>query len=145
MKIEGLKISSEKKKPYIPKDEIYLCNMGIEGDRHADGQDKQISVYSIEAAEIDKTEMQGLCYGSYEANLMLSGVDLKALKKGDVLKIGESASVMITSHKGKCFDNCDKFNAKLYCTLRANALYAKVLTEGVVKVGDEIVLEKTYE
>ena len=143
MKTEGLKISLEKKKPLIPKDELTLTEMGIEGDRHADGGDKQIFVYSIEAQKADKEEMQGLCYGSYEANITVSGIDLKTLKSGDVIKIGtDGASIMITSHKGKCFDDCEKFSAKLYCTLRVNALYAKVITPGKIKLGDEIILER---
>ena len=144
MKVEGLKISLEKKKPLIAKDELILCSLGIEGDRHADGGDKQISVYSIEAQEADLNETKGLCYNSYEANITVSGIDLKGLKAGDIIKIGNGGvSVVITSHKGRCFDECEKFNAKKYCTLRANALYAKVLNEGVIKLGDEIVLEKT--
>lgn len=145
MKIEALKISEEKKKPLVTKDVLTLSEKGIDGDRHADGGDKQISIYSIEAQNADKSEMHGLCYGSYEANILINGIDLKPLKKGDKLHIGDTAVIMITSHKGKCFDNCEKFNAKLYCTLRANALYAKVLIGGQIKTGDNVILEKADE
>lgn len=142
MKVHNLKISLEKKKPLVEKSELTLCELGIEGDRHADGGDKQISVYSIEAINQSQSEVHGLCYESYDANIITEGIDLDSLKAGDKLKIGDDAIIMITSHKGKCYEECEKFKNKCYCTLRANALYAKVLVSGKIKKGYNIESER---
>ena len=57
--------------------------IGMEGDRHAAGGERQTSLLAGEARDwMEKQTEPGLCFRRYKANLITEGIDTTQLKYG---------------------------------------------------------------
>lgn len=118
---------------------------GIEGDRHADGGDRQIALFSAEAKKALASETPGLCGKKFHENILTAGLDLAGLKPGDVLSAG-SAKIMITGGKGACqYGDCVKADSGEKCSLKSSVRFAKVIQTGIVSVKDELIFAENTE
>ena len=60
--------------------------IGMEGDRHAAGGERQTSLLAGEARDwMEKQTEPGLCFRRYKANLITEGIDTTQLNTGDLL------------------------------------------------------------
>ena len=63
--------------------------IGMEGDRHAAGGERQTSLLAGETRDwMEKQTEPGLCFRRYKANLITEGVDTTQLNTGDLLAAG---------------------------------------------------------
>ena len=63
----------EKKKPAVCEKELILKeSFGIEGDHHADGGERQISLVTVSEKEwMNQQEIKGFCFKKYKENILL--------------------------------------------------------------------------
>ena len=128
---------------------LRMCTLNLEGDRQADlsvhgGRDKAVYVYPSEHYPYWKNELPGmeLPWGSFGENLTTSGLLESAVCIGDRFTIG-AAEVVVTQPRLPCFKLNLKFDrddmVKRFLASRRTGFYFRVLREGEIGAGDEIV------
>lgn len=133
-------------KLHVPSARITLD--GIEGDQHADtrhhgGPDRAICLFSLEHILALREEGHPIYPGSTGENLTLTGVSWESMIPGATLDIGE-ARLMVTSFTTPCRTIRESFTDHHISRISAKVhagwsrVYAKVLHQGCVKVGDGI-------
>ena len=139
--------------PKRPVLEAVIAKAGVEGDRQRNlkvhgGPDRALCLFSQDLIERLQDEGHSIDAGSSGENLTLSGLDWEKLKPGDRLQVGPDVQVEIMSYTAPCDLNAQWFRAGDYTRISQkknpgwSRLYAKVLREGVVRPGDEVVIEK---
>ena len=121
---------------------FFKVNHGLEGDAHAGNWHRQVSFLGEES--IDKmraTGVEGLCSGKFAENLTTEGIILYELPVGTVLKIGEVV-FEVTQIGKECHQGCEIRKLVGDCVMPREGIFAKVLEEGYIKAGDEIVVEE---
>lgn len=110
---------------------------GIVGDAHAGEWHRQVSLLAIES--IRKMQKMGLDVdtGDFAENITTEGVDLVSLPIGSQLKIGE-VLLEVTQIGKECHNRCAIYHQAGDCVMPKEGIFAKVLTNGVVKSGDVI-------
>jgi MOSC domain-containing protein YiiM len=128
---------------------VLMRTLNLDGDRQADltvhgGQDKAVYAYPSEHYPFWKTQLPGveLPWGSFGENLTTSGLDEQAVYIGDRFAIG-GAEVVVTQPRLPCFKLNLKFGrddmVKRFLASHFTGFYFRVLREGEVGAGDEIV------
>ena len=118
----------------------FLAGLGMEGDFHAAGGERQLSLFSREDRQwMDIQTEPGLCFGRYKENILFD-VAL-SLVSGIWLTVGE-AVLEISAGDKRCFGQCPLFGQGRSCILAGRSLFAKVVRGGVVRTGDCAKVEK---
>lgn len=133
------------KKVGAKKDPVGQCrvveNSGIEGDAHAGIlPNRQVSLLATESIEKIRNKGLEIHYGDFAENLTTEGIVLHLLPLGTKLKIGPDALFEVSQIGKVCHDRCAIFNTIGDCVMPREGIFVKVLTEGDIRVGDEIVL-----
>ena len=144
-KIVALMRYPEKKMPAVSEKELMLKEkFGIEGDHHADGGERQISLLTVQEKEWMQTqEVKGFCFKKYKENLLLDGISLTECKQGDVLTCGD-ARLELTSSIKSCHPELCKLADSGNCILAGSSRFAKVTCSGKISVGMEIWKNKQF-
>jgi MOSC domain-containing protein YiiM len=135
----------------VPKKARETCAVqfgGLEGDwqtdrEHHGGPDRAVSLYSLEVIDKLRAEGHPISPGSTGENLTISGMDWSAIKPGDRLAVGE-AELQIVSYAAPCNNINASFNDARSVRISQKVhpgwsrLYARVLKEGSVSVGDSV-------
>ena len=128
---------------------IRMNRLNLEGDQQADlsvhgGRDKAVYVYPSEHYSYWKNEIPGvnLPWGSFGENLTTQGLLESDVFLGDHFKIG-TAEVVVTQPRLPCFKLNLKFDrddmVKRFLASRRTGFYLRVLREGEIGSGDEII------
>jgi MOSC domain-containing protein YiiM len=121
---------------------FFKLDHGLEGDAHAGKWHRQVSFLSEES--IDKmraTGVEGLCSGKFAENLTTEGITLYELPVGTKLKVRE-VIFEVTQIGKECHLGCEIRNLVGDCVMPREGIFARVLAEGYIKAGDEIVVEE---
>ena len=126
-----------KKEPALEEQELILKeNFGIEGDHHADGGDRQISLVTVSEKEwMNAQEVKGFCFKKYKENILLDGVSLAECREGDLLDFGEVLLEMTGSIKSCHPELCKLAGDDGKCILAGSSRFAKVKKGGTIRVG----------
>ena len=126
----------EKKVPAISEQQLILKEgFGIEGDHHADGGDRQISLLTVQEKEWMKAQkVQGFCFKKYKENILLDEVDLSCCKKGDLILCGE-AELELTESIKSCHPELCRLAGDGSCILAGSSRFARVKKGGTICVG----------
>ena len=114
---------------------------GIVGDAHAGNWHRQISLLAEES--IDKMTALGLSDltpGKFAENITTQGISLFTLPVGTVLTLG-ACRVEVTQIGKEYHQHCEIYKKVGQCIMPQEGIFVKVLTSGVIKIGDEIVVE----
>lgn len=117
---------------------VLLENYGLEGDAHADGSHRQLSLLAKES--YDKMETLGagkLEWGSFAENITTQGIILHTLPVGTRLKIG-NCLVEVTQIGKQCHGDCEIFKKVGTCVMPKEGIFVRILTGGEIHSGDEI-------
>jgi len=117
----------------------FIRQFGIEGDAHGKSTThRQVSLLAMES--IKKMQDLGLDVGpgDFAENLTTEGVDLLALPLGAKIKIGAEVELEISQHGKECHTPCAIYYQAGTCVMPTEGIFGKVLTGGMVKVGDTI-------
>lgn len=139
----------------VPKQAVpstRVTTAGVAGDKQRDrrfhgGPQRAVSLYSAERIGALRAEGHPIAPGTTGENLTLEGLDWGAVKLGDRLRIGEELLIEITSYAAPCNNIAESFVDGLSKRISQklhpgwSRLYAKVLAEGEVRVGDSVSLE----
>src|ERR1700688_1122461 len=128
---------------------VHMGALDLDGDRQADlsvhgGRDKAVYAYPSEHYGYWKKQLPGtaLPWGSFGENLTTEGLLEEEVFLGDRFTIGE-AEVVVTQPRIPCFKLNLKFQrddmAKRFLASRRSGFYFRVLREGEIGAGDEIV------
>ncbi len=134
--------------PKLPVDSARITVNGVDTDRQADtvhhgGPDRAICLYSLEHILALQAEGNPIYPGSIGENLTLTGVPWDSMVPGVTLDIAD-VRLMITSYTTPCRTirksfmdhHISRISHKLYPGW--SRVYARVLREGRVSVGDSI-------
>ncbi len=117
------------------------ADFGILGDAHASGDwHRQISLLAIES--INKMRKKGLDVnpGDFAENITTEGIDLLSLPVGTRLRLGPVLAEV--SQIGKeCHTRCAIYRQAGDCVMPREGIFVKVLSGGIVKIGDIIEVE----
>ena len=117
-------------------------DFGIVGDAHAGNWHRQISLLAQES--IDKMTALGLddlVPGKFAENITTQGIELFTLPVGTRLKLG-ACVVEVTQIGKECHQHCEIYKKVGQCIMPHEGIFVKVLTPGVVRVGDSIAIEE---
>jgi MOSC domain-containing protein YiiM len=121
----------------------FIEGQGMEGDFHAVGGEKQISLLSRgERQWIESQSLRGLCFGRYKENVLFDGIPPEAMIPGVKIAIG-GAVLMISDTGKRCFKECPLFDCRQNCILAGRNLFAKVIRSGNAAEGDPFESEET--
>lgn len=126
---------SVRKKPV--EEAVLLEQLGVEGDAHAEGGIRQVSMLAIES--IEKMKKMGLDVkeGDFAENITTVGIDLLSLPIGTKLKIGD-AILEVSQHGKICHTKCNIYKTVGDCVMPREGIFCKVLKGGKIKKGMEV-------
>lgn len=142
-KVVSVNISEKKgtRKHPLPEIELKLHH-GIVGDAHAGDWHRQISLLAEESADTMRALGASLDSGDFAENINTVGLELKTLPIGTRLQIGQTV-VEVTQIGKECHNDCEIKRLTGKCVMPTEGIFAVVVTEGIVRPGDEItVLEE---
>jgi MOSC domain-containing protein YiiM len=137
--------------PKLGVPEAMIRRAGVEGDRQRNpdihgGPDRAVCLFSLEVIKALQAEGHSIAPGSTGENLTLAGLDWFALKPGDRLRVGTVRLEFVSYtapcvHNGRWFfnENFSRISQKKFPGW--SRLYARVLTEGMIRTGDPVVQE----
>jgi len=141
-KVIAVNISEEKGVIKHPIEKgFFKFNHGLLGDAHAGDWHRQVSFLGQES--IDKMKAngaQGLSAGKFAENITTEGIILYELPVGTKLKIGKVV-LEVTQIGKECHAGCEIMKLVGDCIMPREGIFAKVLKEGFIKAGDDIVVE----
>lgn len=113
-------------------------NWGIATDGHAGDWHRQLSLLSKKSIEKIRAKGLPVDYGDFAENLSIEGIDLYLLPVGTTLTIGPDAIIRLTQIGKECHTRCNIFYQVGDCVMPREGVFAEVLQEGEVTVGDTI-------
>lgn len=138
--VRAVCISEQKGTPKHPIPSAKLIeNYGIENDAHAGNWHRQISLLSYEKVEEFNNKGAGVSDGDFGENILVSGIDLKKLPVGTILKI-QNVQLVVTQIGKECHSHCAIRNKTGDCIMPREGIFASVKSGGIIKPGDEIMV-----
>jgi len=131
--------------PKLPIAQAMVTVDGVKGDwqknrKYHGGPNRAICIYSEELYASLRDESVKVENGDIGENFTTRGINLQHLKKGDRLKVGECV-IEITDIRIPCYQ-LKKWDVDLpELIVGRSGWVAKVVKEGIVRAGDEIVVE----
>ena len=119
-----------------------LRDFGLKGDAHAGPWHRQVSLLANES--IEKMRAMGLKvgYGDFAENITTQGIDLVHLPIGTEIRIGNAVFLRVTQIGKVCHERCAIYYQAGDCVMPKEGIFAEVVSEGEVKVGDEIIISQ---
>ncbi|MEW6387385.1 MAG: MOSC domain-containing protein [Thermodesulfobacteriota bacterium] len=121
----------------IPQGRL-VVEHGLEGDAHADGSHRQVSLLALES--IDKMRATGaeVNPGDFAENLTTQGLDVCSLPVGAHLKVGDEVELVITQIGKACHQGCAIRELVGDCVMPREGVFARIIRGGMVQPGDLI-------
>ncbi len=119
-----------------------MKDFGLKGDAHAGPWHRQVSLLANESIEKMRVKGLNVGYGDFAENVTTEGVDLVHLPIGTKIRIGNSVILRVTQIGKECHDRCAIYYQAGDCVMPKEGIFAEVVTEGEVKVNDEIVIDQ---
>lgn len=137
--------------PKLAVPQARISKEGVEGDRQRSrdihgGPDRAVCVFSLEVIEALRKEGHSIASGSAGENFTIAGLDWKHIGPGTRLSIGGEVTLEVLSYTSPCRHNACWFKDEDYSRISQkkhpgwSRVYARVLSEGLVKEGDPVVV-----
>jgi len=134
--------------PKLPRESCYVGVNGLQGDRQRDlryhgGPERAVCLYSLDLIAALQAEGHAIRPGSIGENLTVAGVDWAQMLPGARVEVGQ-AVLQLTDYAAPCNNIAPSFQRRQYVRVNQKVhagwsrLYARVLTEGTVRVGDNL-------
>jgi MOSC domain-containing protein YiiM len=141
-RVVAVSISEKKGEAKRNMDKVFCrISHGIVGDAHAGNWHRQISLLGVESIEVMVGRgAEGLSPGSFAENITTEGINVYELKTGAKLKICEEVILEITQIGKECHGStCSIFKQLGDCIMPRQGVFSKVVSEGWISPGDEII------
>lgn len=134
---------SAKGMPGQSMDRVTLVkDLGIEGDYHATGGDRQVTLISQKAkAWMQAQEVSGFCFAKFKENIVVEDLLLEGLPEEGELAVGEALLQLAPTRKTCHGKHCILKQEKEACMLIQEVRFARVTAGGIIVVGMEIMLK----
>lgn len=123
------------------KKDINTCLLkvkwGLENDAHGGDWHRQVSLLSYDKVKAFNQSGAGVDHGDFGENILVEGIDLAKLPIGTMLQCGQ-ALIEVTQIGKECHSKCQIYHKMGDCIMPREGIFAKVITEGQVTVGDSI-------
>ena len=138
--VVSVNISEKKGTIKIPVAQIELNELGVARDAHAGAWHRQVSLLADESVErFTHTAGRKIRYGEFAENITTKGLELVNTHPLDRLTIGE-VELEITQIGKECHGtSCNIFKEVGNCVMPKEGIFARVLKNGTVKAGDEVI------
>lgn len=136
----SINISHKKGLKKTPVKEAIVNERGIVGDAHAGEWHRQISLLAEESIEKMRELGLKIGYGDFAENITTKNIDLSKLRIGQKIRVGKEVILEITQIGKKCHDECEIKRLIGKCVMPKEGVFAKVISGGKIKVGDEIIV-----
>ncbi|QDR81663.1 MOSC domain-containing protein [Sporomusa termitida] len=139
-KVLAINSSKEKGQPKQAVAKGYFAlNWGLQGDAHAGDWHRQVSLLGNESIDkIRRLGLDNLATGSFAENITTAGIVLFTLPVGSRLRVGETV-LEVTQIGKECHKGCAIREKTGDCVMPREGIFARVITPGWIKPGDEIV------
>lgn len=135
-------ISKERGTVKTPVREAVLReDWGIEGDAHAGNWHRQVSLLSFEKIEDFRRRGAEVDPGAFGENLIIEGMDLRALPVGTRLMMGSEAVLELTQIGKECHSHCEIYRRMGDCIMPREGVFAQVIKGGRIQKGDQVQAE----
>ncbi|KAF1682306.1 MULTISPECIES: MOSC domain-containing protein [unclassified Veillonella] len=142
----AISISEKKgqKKHNIPEAKL-ITDFGMEGDAHAGKWHRQISLLGIQSIDLMRAKGADVNPGDFAENITIEGIVLYELPVGTRLFVGEEVLLEVTQIGKECHSGCEIQKQVGSCIMPTQGIFAKVLSGGMIHVGDTVVVEEVAE
>ena len=118
-----------------------LEDLGLENDSHAGHWHRQVSLLSHEKIEAFRARGAVVDHGAFGENLVVSGVDFRALPVGTRFRCND-VELELTQIGKECHKGCAIMQRMGECIMPHEGVFARVLHGGTVSVGDTLTVEE---
>lgn len=115
----------------------FIEEYGIEGDAHAGKWHRQVSLLSYDKIEEFRARGAVVADGAFGENLVVEGIDFRALPVGTRLHCADVILEMTQIGK-ECHHGCQIFQKMGDCIMPREGVFARVIRGGTIRVGDEM-------
>lgn len=115
-----------------------VFDQGLENDAHIGMAVRQISLLAAESVEKIRQKGLNVQYGDFAENLTTQGIELYTLPVGTRIKIGSEVLLEVTQIGKTCLAPCAIYHAVGDCVMPKEGIFVRVLSEGVISVGDDL-------
>ncbi len=138
--------------PKLPISKARITKEGVEGDRHRNtelhgGPERAVCVFALEVIEALRKEGHSIAPGAAGENFTIAGLDWTHIGPGTRLSVGNEVKLEVVSYTAPCSHNTCWFTDGDFSRISQkkhpgrSRVYARVLSEGMVKQGDAVVIE----
>jgi len=148
MRVVSVNVSEKKGTRKVSRPEVVLkTNWGVEGDSHADGSHRQLSLLGIEDIDYMRRMGADVKPGDFAENITTEGVELSTYPIGTHFRIGEGILLELTQIGKECHSGCEIRRLVGTCIMPKKGVFCRILKGGTVKPGDSfsVVEEKAAE
>ncbi|MDR2632540.1 MAG: MOSC domain-containing protein [Treponema sp.] len=125
------------KKQEVPGRLRVLAGYGIEGDAHGGTWHRQISLLAYEKiAEFNRLG-GNVENGDFGENIVVSGIDLRALPVGTRLRLSD-ALLEVTQIGKECHEHCQIYKRAGDCIMPREGIFTRVIEAGTIGKGDSL-------
>lgn len=118
----------------------FKINHGIVGDAHAGNWHRQVSLLSYDKVLDFNKRGADVKDGAFGENLVVEGIDFRSLPVGTVLKCNDVILKMTQIGK-ECHSHCAIYKRMGECIMPKQGVFAEVIKEGTITVGDMMSVE----
>ena len=138
--VVSVNISEKKGTIKVPVPEIELNKLGVANDAHAGDWHRQVSLLADESVQrFTHAAGRKINYGEFAENITTKGIVLVNTHPLDRLKLG-NVELEITQIGKECHGtSCAIFKEVGNCVMPKEGIFARVLKNGIVKAGDEVI------
>ncbi len=138
--VVSVNISEKKGTVKVPVPEIELNEFGVASDAHSGKWHRQVSLLADESFDRFTTAAgRKVNYGEFAENITTKGLELVNTHPLDRLIIGD-VELEITQIGKECHGtSCAIFKEVGNCVMPKEGIFARVLKNGTVKAGDEVI------
>lgn len=141
MEVVAISISEQKGQPkHNLASGKLITDYGLEGDAHADGTHRQLSLLDIESIEEMRKQGFDVNPGDFAENITTKGITLCQLPVGTQILIGEEIELEVTQIGKECHSGCAIMKTAGKCIMPIRGIFCRILKGGIVKPGDGIKL-----
>jgi MOSC domain-containing protein YiiM len=119
---------------------LLLKDSGLKDDAHAGPWHRQVSLLANESIEKMKAKGLKVGYGDFAENITTESIDLVHLPIGTDIQIGKFVILRVTQIGKECHTRCAIYYQAGDCVMPKEGIFAEVVNEGEVEVGDEIII-----
>lgn len=117
---------------------MLVKDKGLANDAHAGFMHRQVSLLGKESVEKIWAKGLNVQFGDFAENLTTEGIILYELPIGTEMKVGDGVILRVSQIGKECHTRCAIFQQVGDCVMPREGIFAEVITEGEIKIGDVI-------